>query len=323
MEIGYMYGCPIKLSGGIISRYVYILYANNQIQYKINTGRGTCENGDNNMSCHNYGSYILLSSLNNTNPQKCHVTANTFTKLDNNNCTLTFTIYVPNEDVMSVMILQKCYEKEEKKDAVIYGLKQTLEYFNKYTIFRTVEEFDDFMQTNFVQKYCKKFKSHESEITKLNTEIECVKTTLKKTIDDNQLAFSTALEAIQENFGEFQKTINMSLEDTKQDIESIVFYRQQKEDVRCDMTSRILTPTNLLDLAVEYSKSNKLHGNIVDILKHMINSSEYILSDHFKTNKLDFKDIQFKFKMLASPESISKDEILYEVFNIDTTVSLI
>jgi hypothetical protein len=86
----------------------------------------------------------------------------------------------------------------------------------------------------------------------------------------------------------------------------------------------ILHPNNILDEATEYFKTNSLKTiDIVDTIKQMLVSSKYMLSDDFKKNKLDLKDIQFKFKMMTSPETISRDDILAEVFNIDNSISLI
>jgi hypothetical protein len=85
-----------------------------------------------------------------------------------------------------------------------------------------------------------------------------------------------------------------------------------------------LTHDNILEEAISYYYDNNTKiVEIVEVLKMMLNSSKYILSDDFKKNKLDLKDIQFKFKMMTSPESISRDDILVEVFNIDNSISLI
>lgn len=316
MDVGYIYGstlinsidksCPISC--------IHILYDTKNIQYKIFTG----------LSSTSYitdCSYIIFSSLCNKDIVRNNGRGYS-TYLDNNHSTLEFNIYIPNEEMIKVLILEKRYEKEEKKDAFVYGLKRNLETFNDYNIFQNAEEFDTFMTTEFVAKYCMKFQSHEV-ISQLNSEIEVLKATLEKRINDNKEVVSTAIDTIEEKFLNFQNTINTKIEDNNQDIESLIFHRQQKEEYKFAMTCNVLTPTNLLDYAVKYAKTNKLQGNVVDVLKHMINSSEFILSDDFKTHKLDLKDIQFKFKMLACPESISHDEILYEVFNINTIVSLI
>jgi hypothetical protein len=86
----------------------------------------------------------------------------------------------------------------------------------------------------------------------------------------------------------------------------------------------VITHDNLLEEAVSYYKNNGIEiTDIVEVIKMMLNSSNYILSNAFKENKIDLKDIQFKFKQLASPESISRDDVLFEVFNIDNTISLI
>ena len=86
----------------------------------------------------------------------------------------------------------------------------------------------------------------------------------------------------------------------------------------------ILAHNNLLEEAVSYYNKNDIDTlDVVEVIKLMLNSSKYILSDEFKKNKMDLKDIQFKFKELASPENITRDDVLLEVFNIDNNVSLI
>jgi hypothetical protein len=86
----------------------------------------------------------------------------------------------------------------------------------------------------------------------------------------------------------------------------------------------VITPENVMDQAIFYHNETKMtRCDIVETIQEMLRSSRYTLSDDFKKKKLDLKDIQFKFKMMVSPESISKDDILAEVFNIDNTVSLI
>lgn len=85
-----------------------------------------------------------------------------------------------------------------------------------------------------------------------------------------------------------------------------------------------ITLDNLLEAAVSFHNDNDIETtDIVEVIKLMLNSSKYILSDEFKNNKLDLKDIQFKFKELASPENITRDDVLLEVFNIDNSVSLL
>lgn len=77
-------------------------------------------------------------------------------------------------------------------------------------------------------------------------------------------------------------------------------------------------------LMKQYHNDNDVETiDIVEVIKMMLNSSKYILSDEFKKSKIYLKDIQFKFKELASPESITRHDILFEVFNIDNSVSLI
>lgn len=78
---------------------------------------------------------------------------------------------------------------------------------------------------------------------------------------------------------------------------------------------KIISHENLLTLASDYYKNaeNK-EGNIVDTLKSMICSSQYLFSERFKKEKMNLEDIQFKFRMLTQPESISRDELISKLF---------
>lgn len=174
-------------------------------------------------------------------------------------------------------------------------------------------------------------------------EIESIKTTVndvKERIDDLTEEVQYKNEIVEEI--ETIKYIVDDLEEMCDDIKDTIGKQNlyaEPIDTRLELTTltkEILTPTklrdnycklthvNLLEKAVAYYNDNDIQIlDIVEIVKLMLNSSKYILSDEFKTNKIDLKDIQFKFKELASPESITKDDILLEVFNIDNMVSLI
>lgn len=100
-----------------------------------------------------------------------------------------------------------------------------------------------------------------------------------------------------------------------------------KSEIEIQNTIKIkyLTSENLLDECVQYVRTNALYimYDIIETIKVMLSSKEYVLSDDFKKNKLNLKDTEFKFRMLTQPESITKKEILAEVFDIDNSVSLI
>lgn len=83
---------------------------------------------------------------------------------------------------------------------------------------------------------------------------------------------------------------------------------------------KIISHENLLTLASEYYKNaeNK-ESDIVDTLKSMICSSQYLFSERFKKEKMNLEDVQFKFRMLTQPESISRDELISKLFK---TVSI-
>lgn len=116
---------------------------------------------------------------------------------------------------------------------------------------------------------------------------------------------------------------NREIDEIKTNINDL-FKTLQSTKSNSEGLFNILTHNNLLEEAVSYYNKNDIEIlDIVEVIKLMLNSSKYILSDEFKNNKLDLKDIQFKFKELASPENITRDDVLLEVFNIDNSVSLI
>lgn len=79
---------------------------------------------------------------------------------------------------------------------------------------------------------------------------------------------------------------------------------------------KIISHENLLTLASDYYKNAEIkESDIVDTLKSMICSSQYLFSERFKKEKMNLEDIQFKFRMLTQPESISRGEIISKVFN--------
>ena len=207
--------------------------------------------------------------------------------MDNNNYTYTFEL--KSFDLQQsdhICILSQEYKNQEVKDAWVYGLKRNLTDLEKYKVFKTIEDFDIYIKNDF-NIYKNINVNKETEINTYDTVKQCV-----------------------DEVNDYVKNVlNKTINGKKQ-----------------------LTPYNLLEEVVSYYIDTDMESHvkcmnkepdIVEVVKEMLLSKEYILSDDFKNNKLDLKDIQFKFKMLTSPETISKDEILAEVFNIDNSVSLI
>lgn len=78
-----------------------------------------------------------------------------------------------------------------------------------------------------------------------------------------------------------------------------------------------ITHENLLSLATEYHKKAKnKQSDIVDTIISMIGSSQYVFSERFKTKKMNLSEMQLKFRMLTQPETISRDEVIAELFNV-------
>lgn len=81
---------------------------------------------------------------------------------------------------------------------------------------------------------------------------------------------------------------------------------------------KIISHDNLLTLASDFYKATEhKEADIVDTLKAMICSSQYLFSERFKKEKMDLNDIQFKFRMLTQPESIARGELISKLFKID------
>lgn len=212
----------------------------------------------------------------------------------------------------NICILSQEYKNQDVKDAWVYGLKRNLTEIDhyKYKFFRTVEEFDDYIKNEF-----NTYKNYKLTVKTINdersscTRSNCTEKETQTVLNTSINTYDTVKQCIDEVNDYVKNVLNKTINGKKQ-----------------------LTPYNLLEEVVSYYIDTDMEShvkcmskepNIVEVVKEMLISKEYILSDDFKKNKLDLKDIQFKFKMLTSPETISKDEILAEVFNIDNTVSLI
>jgi len=233
--------------------------------------------------------------------------------MDNTSYTYTFELKSFDlQQKLHICILSQEYKNQDVKDAWVYGLKRNLTEIDhfKYKFFRTVEEFDDFIKNEF--NTYKNFKLPA------------------KTINDEASSF-TPSNGTEKETQTVQNTSTNTYDTVKLCVDEVNDYVKNMLNKTINGKKQ-LTPYNLLEEVVSYYTDTDYEGHIktinkeldiVDVVKEMLISKDYMLSDDFKKNKLDLKDIQFKFKMLTSPETISKDEILAEVFNIDNTVSLI
>lgn len=195
---------------------------------------------------------------------------------------------------INVCILSREYINQDIKDAWVFGLKRGITELETYEVFKTIEEFDYFIKNDF------------------NT-YKNLKLTLK--INEDALLKSDKTDKVTETINTYD-TVKQCVDEVNDYVRSML---NKTTDNKIQLNSY-----NLLEKAVEFHNTfDNEELNIVETIQEMLASKEYVLSDDFKKNKLDLKDIQFKFKMLTSPETISKDEILAEVFNIDNTVSLI
>jgi hypothetical protein len=83
--------------------------------------------------------------------------------------------------------------------------------------------------------------------------------------------------------------------------------------------NELITPNNLLEKASKfYANSLDKQDDIVDTLKSMIASAKYTISKEFTIYKLDLEDTQYKFRILTRPESVTRDEIIQQVFQNHT-----
>lgn len=222
--------------------------------------------------------------------------------LDNTKHTYNFElISFDLQQKIKVCILSKAYVNQEIKDAWVFGLKRSITELEKYKVFRTIEEFDYYIKNEF--------NPYKNLIL-----------TVKTTNDEVTFSKSNATEK------ETQTTHNSSkntYDTVKQCVDEVDDY--VKSIFKKTTNNKIeLKSYNILEKAIEYyNRFDTEELDIVETICKMLASKEYVLSDDFKKNKLDLKDIQFKFKMLTSPETITKNEILAEVFNIDNSVSFI
>lgn len=222
--------------------------------------------------------------------------------LDNTKNTYNFElISFDLQQKIKVCILSKEYVNQEIKDAWVFGLKRSITELEKYKVFRTIEEFDYYIKNEFnpYRNLALTVKTTDDEVSfpKSNATEKETQTTHNTSINTYDTVKQSVDEVNDYIKGMFNKTTNNKIE---------------------------LNSYTILEKAVEYyNKFDNEELDIVETIGEMLASKEYVLSDEFKKNKLDLKDIQFKFKMLTSPETITKNEILAEVFNIDNSVSLI
>jgi hypothetical protein len=181
------------------------------------------------------------------------------------------------------------------------------------TLHNRVEE----LETNLV----KFIESSTQQTQKHNDDLS----NLTKKLSDHVAVCNNNFEAFDVHFrkcNEFRQNVEHKIVDIYEQIENSDDDVSEQSD---DDKTNLLTPQNLLTEAVTFVKLSETQKSldIVETIKSMLSSSRYILSDDFKKNKLDLKDIQFKFKLMTSPQTITRDEILAEVFDIDNTVSFI
>lgn len=231
-------------------------------------------------------------------------------------------IYPMFEDIENKM-------KEVKSDMT--RLQHRVEVINKLSVNKS--EIDDFKDLydkrliKLVQEFTKEINGLKSSITKTNkstvNEIKyeitnCIEEEVEKVCD----YIDETAQDINETIDGIHRKIQDELLNIDTELTNLKGKTHQPKKIIDDYYT--LTHDNLLEEAVAYYHENDMQINdIVEVIKMMLNSSKYILSDGFKKNKIDLKDIQFKFKQLASPEAISRDDVLFEVFNIDNTISFI
>lgn len=207
-------------------------------------------------------------------------------------------------------------------------LQRKVEEINKLAVNKS--ELDDFKDLydkrliKLVQEFTKEINDIKLNISK--TAVNELKYDITDTIEEKVVEVCDYIDEVKEEINETIDNIHRKIQDELLNIDTELTNlkgktRQPKKIIDDYYT---LTHDNLLEEAVSYYNDNDIEINdIVEVIKMMLNSSKYILSDDFKKNKIDLKDIQFKFKQLATPESISRDDVLFEVFNIDNMVSLI
>lgn len=224
--------------------------------------------------------------------------------LDNTSCTYSFEVRSFDlQQKKNVCILSEEYVNQEVKDAWVYGLKRSITDLEKYKVFRTIQEFDDFIKKEFNTyrnlTLTVKTTNNEASFTKSNETKKGTQTTQNTSIN----TYDTVKQCVDEVNDYVKSMLNKTIDNKIQ-----------------------LNSYNLLEKAVEYCNSQLGYTeehDIIETIKSMLSSGQYVLSDDFKKNKLDLKDIRFKFKMLTSSKSITQNEILVEVFDIDNSVSFI
>lgn len=78
----------------------------------------------------------------------------------------------------------------------------------------------------------------------------------------------------------------------------------------------LLTQTNLLDHCVEYTNTYKPEQpDILDIIKHMLSSKQYMLCKSMFEKKLELEELNNKIKLFAYQETLTHEELQNLLFN--------
>jgi hypothetical protein len=74
--------------------------------------------------------------------------------------------------------------------------------------------------------------------------------------------------------------------------------------------ARTLTPFNILEESINFYKTNNLTSlDIMDTVKEMLDSKQYILSESFMSSKLNFEDVNTLFMSAIAPKDVKRDDL--------------
>lgn len=248
-----------------------------------------------------------------------------------------------------ITIIPDSFKDNSIHEAVVFGLKWSLDDINKHTFFRSLEEFVSFIQDDFMKEHKELMIRKLTDTLKLETLYSDVLTCNKmvKEIDikvENLNQYKTGklqedIEAIHEELDmlhdvhhndvlDLTKYIKNVEEDVMstihKDIKVFLETYQKKHTIYKDSNVNIteLNHENILDECVAFHKSNSpmCNSDILSTIKLMLNSKKYILSTDFKSNKLNLHDISFEYKMLTKPDDITREELLDVIFNINNSL---
>lgn len=247
-----------------------------------------------------------------------------------------FILYGVDGTTKNITIIPAKFKDNSLHEAVIFGLKWSLDDMNRHKFFRSIEEFVSFVKHDFMIEYKNELQERlndrlsntiQATVIRNNATIEDAIIELRTTSNKRLLECESNVEValatrdavidLECNIEDIHTTISNMQDDLQKCVHPCTLDNPSYLTKTNNKNIVVLNPDNILDNCVQFYKTHILlyKNDIVEIIKQMLNTKEYLLGEGFKLKKLDMKEVAFNYKMLTEPHEISRDEILDIVFN--------